>query len=102
MPSEPALTEDEIRELTEGLNQSSNNGNGADNSSTEMPFGFQLRETGLWLIGEEERPDVWVCSPLEVLGQTRDRHNESWGRLLQWRDADGRLHTWAMPATAAN
>jgi putative DNA primase/helicase len=99
MPSEPALTEDEIRELTEGLNQSSNNGNGADNSSTEMPFGFQLRETGLWLIGEEERPDVWVCSPLEVLGQTRDRHNESWGRLLQWRDADGRLHTWAMPAT---
>ena len=35
---------------------------------------------------------VWVSSPFEVLGRYRDPHGRGWGKLLQFRDADGRMH----------
>ena len=35
---------------------------------------------------------VWVSSPFEVLGRYRDPQGRGWGKLLQFRDADGRVH----------
>lgn len=40
---------------------------------------------------------TWICSSLAVKAQTRDTRSGEWGRLLQWRDADGQPHQWAMP-----
>ena len=69
----------------------------------EMPPGFSLRAggklPGLWHTeakegGEPE--DTWIGAPLHVLGETRDEHNTSWGKLLQWEDRDGVQHMWAM------
>jgi len=38
-----------------------------------------------------------ICSRLDVVAETRDANGEGWGRLLQWRDREGREHLWAMP-----
>lgn len=38
-----------------------------------------------------------VCSPLRVRAKTRDAKSGAWGRLLEWPDADGVEHRWAMP-----
>ncbi len=35
---------------------------------------------------------VWIAAPFEVLGECRDPRGENWGKLLRWRDADGREH----------
>lgn len=40
---------------------------------------------------------TWVCSPLRVVAATRNTHGNAWGRLIEWRDEDGKLHQWAMP-----
>lgn len=41
---------------------------------------------------------IWVCSCLRVVAQTRDENSESWGVLLRWKDPAGRLHEAALPA----
>ena len=69
-----------------------------------MPDGFILRTRGgvesLWHIEpQDDGPDkeTRLGPPLHVLGATRDEHGNAWGLLLQWKDPDGRQHTWAMP-----
>ncbi|MCB1599316.1 MAG: DUF927 domain-containing protein [Xanthomonadales bacterium] len=47
---------------------------------------------------ESAAPPIWICSPLHVAANTRDGHGSEWGRLLEWKDRDGRQHSWAMPA----
>ncbi len=42
--------------------------------------------------------ELWICSPLDVVAQTRDAYGESWGRLLEWMDPDDTVHRWACPA----
>lgn len=41
--------------------------------------------------------DTWICDPLHIAAKTRDESSSAWGRLLKWKDADGRPHQWAMP-----
>jgi putative DNA primase/helicase len=63
-----------------------------------LPAGFMLDETGLYAVPDDSgKSPLWICSPLEVRAMTRDAEGNSWGRLLRWRDADGRQHEWAMP-----
>lgn len=38
-----------------------------------------------------------ICGRLEVAAFTRDAKGDGWGRLLRWRDSEGRAHEWAMP-----
>lgn len=40
---------------------------------------------------------LWICAPLYVTAKTRDSQSKEWGRLLEWQDADGSSHQWAMP-----
>ncbi|MBV6415128.1 MAG: hypothetical protein OMOMHJEC_02971 [Xanthomonadales bacterium] len=53
------------------------------------------RATGEAVEGEPQ----FICSPLRVEAKTRDAAGGEWGRLLTWTDAEGRAHTWAMPAS---
>ena len=39
----------------------------------------------------------FVCSPLDVVADTRDEKSSEWGRLLEWKDRDSKAHQWAMP-----
>jgi len=60
---------------------------------------YKLKESGVWFYGyscDDQDEGIWVSSWLTVIGYTRDRQNQSWGRLLQLRDQDGKEKTWAM------
>ncbi|WP_201530721.1 DUF927 domain-containing protein [Psychrobacter sp. LFX-11D] len=67
---------------------------------------FELYHDGLFFVKYDKsdpsnilyKQKMFVCSPIEVIAKTRDASSETWGRLLQWHDADGVLHKWAMPA----
>ncbi len=56
---------------------------------------FKVSAQGVFYLAEEET--LWLCSRLEVKALIRDKYSENWGRLLEFYDADGQLHTWAMP-----
>jgi uncharacterized protein (DUF927 family) len=62
---------------------------------------FEVSARGVFFIRTDddgnEKPPQWLCSPLTVTAQTRDAKSGAWGRLLEWRDADGIRHQWAMP-----
>lgn len=75
--------------------------NPAKTKTKNMPRDFVLNEDGVWYSGKndtgEDAPPLWICSRLEITAATRDDKNENWGRLLEFPDADGELHHWAMP-----
>ena len=66
---------------------------------------FELYHDGLFFVkyNDDDPANItfkfkaFVCSPIEVIAKTRDTGSGTWGRLLQWRDDDGVLHTWSMP-----
>jgi putative DNA primase/helicase len=70
------------------------------------PKRFEVSDSGVFLLGSaaegeedgEETKPIRLCSRLDVVGAVRDYEGEGWGRLLRWRDADGRPHEWVMPA----
>jgi putative DNA primase/helicase len=62
-----------------------------------MPRGFYMTPVGVFARSENgERPDLTVCGPLEVLARTRDITGGDSGKLLRWRDGDGRTREWVM------
>ncbi len=68
----------------------------------ECPEGrFEVRVGGVFFspLGDSDNPSTarWVCSPLYIRAMTRDEKSGEWGRLLEWQDADGKSHRWAMP-----
>ncbi len=44
-----------------------------------------------------EKPPLWLCDPLHIRAMTRNLKSSDWGRLVEWKDGDGRTHRWAMP-----
>ncbi|WP_338664331.1 DUF927 domain-containing protein [Pararoseomonas sp. SCSIO 73927] len=61
------------------------------------PHGFDMEKDGLYA-DQGEAGQVWLCAPLEVLGEARDAAGEGWSLWLRWKDRDARIHTWPMPA----
>ncbi|WP_025096566.1 DUF927 domain-containing protein [Burkholderia sp. A1] len=61
-----------------------------------VPSGFIVAERGVFYEEDDGTPH-WISSPLHVRALVRDRSSENWGRLLEWNDADGHPHVWAMP-----
>ncbi|MFM2059476.1 MAG: hypothetical protein RLY71_3861 [Pseudomonadota bacterium] len=53
--------------------------------------------TGFDPEGNAKAP-LWICAPLAILAKTRGAKSADWGRLLEWHDADGCPHRWAVPA----
>ncbi|TCW29530.1 DUF927 domain-containing protein [Gulbenkiania mobilis] len=93
------LSESELFPLAENWNGN----NGKNDVKSSIPSGFLLVSNGerpgvYWLDPDGEKPPRWVCSPLTVDAKTRDERGSNWGRLLSWRDAERRLHRWAMPS----
>jgi uncharacterized protein (DUF927 family) len=61
---------------------------------------FRVDSTGVYRrLGDEDDADSgeWLCSPLEVVAETRNAEGESWGRLLRITDRDGMVKEWSMP-----
>lgn len=70
-----------------------------DIEGTIWPYGIEARADGLYYAGgSEDQPPLWLCDPIEILGQGRDADGESWGLLLKWKDADQCTKTWPMPS----
>ncbi len=67
--------------------------------AANLPPGFRLtREGVLWF--NAANPDdapLHVCGPLRVTAATHDTTGNAWGALLEWHDANGLRHEWAMP-----
>ncbi len=57
---------------------------------------FSVTQHGVFYTGVDDEPQ-WICSRLDVAGLTRDAESANWGRVLEFPDADGKLHVWSMP-----
>lgn len=67
-------------------------------AQVKVPAGFRLSQSGVYFVDTTgEKEDVFICAPLTIAAATRTREGEDWGRLLEFTDADGRQHDWAMP-----
>jgi uncharacterized protein (DUF927 family) len=63
-----------------------------------LPTGFTIRGGALLFARPDDDAPTFVSGELRVAALTHDGAGNAWGRLLRWRDADGRPHEWAMPA----
>jgi uncharacterized protein (DUF927 family) len=62
------------------------------------PSAFRLTDDAvLYIDSDPDKVPLRICGRLEVAAFTRDAKGDGWGRLLRWRDAEGRAHEWAMP-----
>jgi uncharacterized protein (DUF927 family) len=70
-----------------------------DDDGEALPPGFRLTADGLFYAdpGDDDASAVHVSGPLRVTAATNDGTGHAWGALLEWRDPDGRAHTWPMP-----
>jgi len=58
---------------------------------------YRQKPDGIWYLPPGDGAvSVRICGALEITAQTRDDAGASWGRLLEWRDSDGREHRWPM------
>ena len=68
------------------------------------PPGFDLRPGGVYMHNAprghsgSDDASVRICGPAYVEALTRSRQGEDWGRVVRWRDLDGRVHRRAIPA----
>ena len=65
-----------------------------------VPAGFALRQDGVFAIStNNDPPPMRICGALSVEAVTDDGAGHNFGRLLEWRDLNGKRQEWAMPAT---
>lgn len=64
---------------------------------TVYPPGFTSRPNGIYYDEGGDAGAIRIAGPIEILAQTRNGMNSSWGVLLKWSDDDGNEHRWAMP-----
>lgn len=58
---------------------------------------FKVDSRGVFYVGGDEDEPAWICSRLSVSALVRDGRSDNWGRLLEFFDADGKLHVWSLP-----
>lgn len=61
---------------------------------------FHKTKDGIFYVTKDSNNNEkrqFVCSPLDVVADTRDEKSSEWGRLLEWKDRDSKAHQWAMP-----
>ncbi len=76
-------------------------GNAAGGESA-IPRQFRLDDNFIYYAesnGDNGGEQRWVrvCSRLDLEAHTRNAAGNNWGKLLKWRDHEGRVHRWAMP-----
>jgi hypothetical protein len=69
-----------------------------DDNPVKWPF--TLKDDGVWSAevtrGGAEY-ELFVCSRLEIVATTRNQDGLEWGRVLAFKDDDGRAHEYALP-----
>lgn len=76
----------------------SNNQPNSEGDSMKTSHRFDVKDSGVfYLDSDPDKEPLRICSRLDVLKRTRDDRGEGWGRLLKWRDREGRDHLWPMP-----
>lgn len=91
--------------LIDDLSKSSTTIVSEDTSSTlSMKYdrGYIVQDSeGLYYITENKNTSALlkekICSPLRVVGRSRNIHHEGWGIVLEWTDPSQTLHTWSVP-----
>lgn len=68
-----------------------------EKGETRWPLGILPCPDGLYADTGGDAGPVFLCGPIEVLGEGRDASGEGWSKYLKWHDRDGRCHQWAMP-----
>ncbi len=70
-----------------------------------VPEGYDLRGNGVYCrLSDRNRAqnddDRWtrICGPVYVEALARNQQKEAWGRVVCWRDQDGRDHRRSIPA----
>jgi putative DNA primase/helicase len=59
---------------------------------------FHVKDDGVFFADPNgDNEPVRICSRLDIAAETRNDQGEGWGRLLKWKDREGREHFWAMP-----
>ena len=76
--------------------EASERGRPLPSDGTRWPHGIFEDKDGLNAEGGASGP-IWLCAPFKVLGHGRDASGEAWALYLEWCDADGKPHRWAMP-----
>jgi len=51
---------------------------------------FAMGPKGLTV--SEKAKTLWIAAPFKIIGRVRDSQSEGWGLLLEWKDADNKLH----------
>ncbi|MEB0011273.1 DUF927 domain-containing protein [Glaciimonas sp. Gout2] len=64
---------------------------------TGLPYGFTISNTGVYHANEDTGKSIRVCAQMYVKAMIRDRSSENWGRVIEFKDADGVQHQWAIP-----
>ena len=63
-----------------------------------------MSDEGVFFLKKDDKDEttvpIRIASRIDVVAKTRDGSGENWGRLLRWRDQEGKLHEWAMPMEA--
>ena len=57
---------------------------------------YSVNDTGTWHT-DADGEKTWICAALYVDAMTRNDKGEAWGRLLNFRDPEGREHVFTMP-----
>ena len=66
-----------------------------------LPYGFSISNEGVFFTpeGTDDKPGkpMRVCATMRVTALIRDRASVNWGRVIEFNDADGIRHEWAIP-----
>ncbi len=67
--------------------------------SSPKSFPFQVTDEGVLFLKETDTGTdaIRIAARVDVVAKTRDDANANWGRLLNWRDDENKLHRWPMP-----
>jgi len=94
-PAQPPMVDEPATDVGDGIPEG--------HLVEPMAFGggrFEVLPNGLYFVKKDKdggERETFVSSSILVKAKTRNDDGRSWGRLLEWRDAENRLHRWAMP-----
>lgn len=72
----------------------------AGNEKLCVTENFKVSDEGVLFLKEcadGTREPIVLAARVDVVAETRDADGCNWGRLLRWRDNEGRQHQWTMP-----
>jgi uncharacterized protein (DUF927 family) len=95
----PPLGSAEVETIVESAMRYAAGGTAEPGLESAVRFPFRVMREAVEYADDNSGEPEWkfLCSRLEVIALTRSDAGEDWGALLRWKDADCRIHEWAMP-----